>query len=248
MARPHLWSAKMETAHQPPREDSSSSVENSLPIPVNKSVSSVGAAAQKNIKQHLPKLAKAWEFPLNRLQAFYDELQESQAFLADLNRAIQDIPEFAGVQFRHVSELRLYRCLLYLLTRALRPKVFVETGVLNGFSSAFILLAMEHNAAGTLSPRSIYRRRTNASVPKARGRCLRAKDQAGLSLTAYAPAIVSLGDAPPDCRRYCTVWAQLMCSDTDSDHSYEHMILEYRHGMAVFASWGLAAVRQCGAE
>jgi predicted O-methyltransferase YrrM len=39
---------------------------------------------------------------------------------------------------------------LYALVRTLRPDVAVETGVCNGFSTAFILLAMERNGAGRL--------------------------------------------------------------------------------------------------
>jgi predicted O-methyltransferase YrrM len=39
---------------------------------------------------------------------------------------------------------------LYLLTRWLRPRVFVETGVANGHSSFVLLSAMEANAAGSL--------------------------------------------------------------------------------------------------
>jgi predicted O-methyltransferase YrrM len=39
---------------------------------------------------------------------------------------------------------------LYELVRTLRPDIAVETGVCNGFSTAFILLAMERNARGRL--------------------------------------------------------------------------------------------------
>lgn len=39
---------------------------------------------------------------------------------------------------------------LYALLRKVRPKVMVETGVCNGFSSAFILAALERNGDGAL--------------------------------------------------------------------------------------------------
>jgi predicted O-methyltransferase YrrM len=42
------------------------------------------------------------------------------------------------------------RLLLYLLVRFLRPEVVVETGVANGFSSSFILKALDQNAEGIL--------------------------------------------------------------------------------------------------
>ncbi len=40
--------------------------------------------------------------------------------------------------------------LLYSLVRTLRPQVVVETGVCNGFSSAFLLTALVHNGSGRL--------------------------------------------------------------------------------------------------
>jgi predicted O-methyltransferase YrrM len=39
---------------------------------------------------------------------------------------------------------------LYSVLRQLRPEVAVETGVANGFSTAFSLLALEHNGSGQL--------------------------------------------------------------------------------------------------
>jgi Methyltransferase domain len=39
---------------------------------------------------------------------------------------------------------------LYALVRRLEPRVAVETGVCNGFSTAFLLLALERNGAGEL--------------------------------------------------------------------------------------------------
>ena len=200
--------------------------DHSLHLPVDKSGSRGVPATQATIEEYLPKLAKVWEVPLNRLQTFYDELQESQAFLADLNRAIQDVPEFAGVQFRHVSELRLYRCLLYLLTRAFRPEVFVETGVLNGFSSAFILLAMEHNAAGTLHSVDLppvddrIRAQGTGPLPQGKGPGWAIPD--GLR-TRHR---LSLGDARILLPQILHCQGSTDVFLHDSDHSYHHMMLE----------------------
>jgi predicted O-methyltransferase YrrM len=167
-----------------------------------------------------------WEIPLNRLHTFYDELQESQPFLGDLNQTIQDVPEFAGVRFSHISELRLYRVLLYLLTRAFRPEVFVETGVLNGFSSAFILLAMEHNALGTLY---------SIDLPPADER-IRAQGTGPLPLSKEPGWAIphglrtrhrlSLGDARILLPQILQRQAPLDVFLHDSDHSYPHMMFE----------------------
>ena len=86
----------------------------------------------------------------SQLQEYYNDLILCSEFLEDINKTIKNVPEFNGVQFSHPNELRVYRCLLYLFTRIVKPVKFVETGVHNGFSSAFILLAMKHNKKGTL--------------------------------------------------------------------------------------------------
>jgi len=105
---------------------------------------------QLTIERFLLDLAAHWSLSCSDLQAHWVELQASQDFLNELNIAIRDVPEFSGVHFHHVNELRVYRCMLYLFTRAFQPETFVETGVLNGFSSAFILLGMFRNGKGTL--------------------------------------------------------------------------------------------------
>ena len=98
----------------------------------------------------LPELALALDTPLDTLKGYYEELRSNADFVEKLNVAVSGVPQFAGAHFDDVDDLRLFRCLLYVLTRALQPSVFVETGTLNGFSSAFILLALRHNGRGTL--------------------------------------------------------------------------------------------------
>ena len=185
-----------------------------------------GGAISKTIEESLPELSAAWELALDQLHAYYDELQNSHAFLAAINRAILDVPEFAGIQFRNVSGLRLYRCLLYLLTRAFRPEVFVETGVLNGFSSAFVLLAMQHNSAGTLHsidlPPVDERIRIQGTGPLPQGKApgwaipdeLRTRHR------------LSLGDARVLLPQILEGRGSIEVFLHDSDHSYEHMMLE----------------------
>lgn len=160
------------------------------------------------------------------MKAYYQELQSSISFLADINRAIQDVPEFSGLQFRHVSEFRLYRCLLYLFTRTFRPSVFVETGVLNGFSSAFILLAMKHNDAGALWSIDLppiderIRAQGTGALPHAK--------MAGWSIPddLRSRHHLSLGDARVLLPKILESEKSLDVFLHDSDHSYEHMMFE----------------------
>lgn len=58
---------------------------------------------------------------------------------------VADEPAFETKRFTSIWQLRLYRVWVYCLVRALRPRVFVETGVLHGMTSAFVLEALERN-------------------------------------------------------------------------------------------------------
>ncbi|MBX5442010.1 MAG: class I SAM-dependent methyltransferase [Solirubrobacteraceae bacterium] len=63
---------------------------------------------------------------------------------------VADEPAFETKRFTSIWQLRLYRVWVYCLVRALRPAVFVETGVLHGMTSAFVLEAMRVNGRGRL--------------------------------------------------------------------------------------------------
>src|SRR4051812_9989904 len=106
--------------------------------------------AQEPVERCLPLLAVALRKPLAEFEGYWAELQDDRQFLQELNRSIEGVDEFSGRQFRSAAELRPYRCMLYLFTRAVRPDVFVETGVHNGLGSAFTLLALARNGHGTL--------------------------------------------------------------------------------------------------
>jgi hypothetical protein len=68
----------------------------------------------------------------------------------DFEEIVAGEPAFATKRFDSVWQLRFYRIWVYCLVRALRPAVFVETGVLHGMLSAFVLEALERNGAGRL--------------------------------------------------------------------------------------------------
>jgi predicted O-methyltransferase YrrM len=99
---------------------------------------------------YLEGLAKLWGISDKKISGYWNDLLEDTEFLNEINRNIVKVPAFGGKQFSHPGEMRVYRCLVYLATRAFRPRTFVETGVQNGMSSAFILLGMHHNEHGHL--------------------------------------------------------------------------------------------------
>jgi predicted O-methyltransferase YrrM len=84
------------------------------------------------------------------LLAHFEELKADESLLRALEREVAGEPAFATKHFDSIFELRLYRILIYCLVRALRPTVFVETGVLHGLTTAFALDAFRRNGTGTM--------------------------------------------------------------------------------------------------
>ena len=171
-------------------------------------------------------MANAWCVPLPSIEGWCQDLVHSDSFLRSINQLIKEVPEFAGVEFTDPGEFRLYRCLLYLLTRAFRPEIFVETGVLNGFSSAFILLAMEHNHAGQLfsidQPPLDERIRAQGTgaLPTGKGPGWAIPEE------LRSRHRLSLGDSRVLLPKILEQNAGLDVFLHDSDHSYEHMMFE----------------------
>jgi predicted O-methyltransferase YrrM len=181
---------------------------------------------QEPIETCLPILARAFARPLPELQQYWSDLRGDARFLAALNGTIADVPEFAGKQFQSPAELRIYRCMLYLATRALRPSTFVETGVHNGLGSAFTLLALHHNAHGTLH--SIDLPSTDQVILDQGNRRMPAGRTPGWLIPAYLRDRHRLTIGPAQ-TALPHVLAELGAVDVflhDSDHSYPHMMFE----------------------
>jgi predicted O-methyltransferase YrrM len=102
------------------------------------------------IDRSFPELSALIKVDEDVLRGYYSDLENDTSFLEAINDNIRDVPEFAGKNFKSAAELRAYRCLLYLITRVAQPEIFIETGVLNGLGSSFILLGLQHNKRGTL--------------------------------------------------------------------------------------------------
>lgn len=83
------------------------------------------------------------------LLGYLDELHASE-LPRRFEAIVADEPSFATKRFDSIWQLRFYRIWVYCLVRALRPRVFVETGVLHGMLSAFVLEALERNGEGRL--------------------------------------------------------------------------------------------------
>ena len=84
------------------------------------------------------------------LVIYLDELLKDRTLLDSFERAVRDVDFFRTKRWESVFELGLYRIVNYVLARALRPEVFMETGVLHGLTSGFILAALARNGRGRL--------------------------------------------------------------------------------------------------
>jgi predicted O-methyltransferase YrrM len=193
---------------------------------------------QEPIERCLPILSRALGRELSDLNGYWDDLQADHEFLAAINRAVDGVAEFAGTSFRHPSQFRTYRCMLYVVTRALRPELFVETGVHNGLGSAFVLLAMRHNDRGTLH--SIDLPSAEPAILEQGNRRMPAGRPPGWLIPPHLLGRhrLYIGRAQ---ERLPPLLAELGSIDVflhDSDHSYEHMMFEMRTAWPRLAGGG----------
>lgn len=87
---------------------------------------------------------------LEDLSVYIDELQGENDFLDAIEEKVAPVNAFETKTFSGIYDFRLYRLAFYALVRAVKPSIFIETGVMHGLSSAFILKALEENGGGKL--------------------------------------------------------------------------------------------------
>src|SRR5579863_10306843 len=84
---------------------------------------------------------------VRKLRGYLDEPLDDPAFFATLRDAEQSARQLEDFG----ADLYAKKVLVqYAAIRALRPEIVVETGVANGVSSSYILLALEKNQLGSL--------------------------------------------------------------------------------------------------
>jgi hypothetical protein len=81
---------------------------------------------------------------------FLNEIIADEALIGEIETAVAPVDSWQTKQFTSVFDFRLYRILLYAIIRATKPKIAIETGVLHGLTSAFMLRAIERNGHGKL--------------------------------------------------------------------------------------------------
>ena len=77
------------------------------------------------------------------------EILRDKTFLNDIFESTRLEPTFSG-NFSKITDFRLTRLFYYCLVRSIKPNYVLETGVMHGLSSIFILKALEKNNLGKL--------------------------------------------------------------------------------------------------
>ncbi len=175
------------------------------------------------------RLASFLEVPPQEIEASYREM--------DASAWLKEVLEKKRMRQRmfDLSMLSPLRApALYALCRVLRPEIVVETGVAEGFSSAFILAALERNGAGRLY---------SIDLPNQPGQELSKEAGTGWLVPAgfrrrWELVIGSSREKLPP------LLERLGKTDLfyhDSDHSYENMKFEFEAALARLSPGGVIA-------
>ncbi|RLC74959.1 MAG: hypothetical protein DRJ03_31070 [Chloroflexi bacterium] len=113
---------------------------------------------------------------------------------------------------------------MYLLVRATKPETVVETGGASGKSAAFILQGLEDNEKGTLYTLDLHPGKVEGFSwwPQGQPSCFLVPDH------LRHRHQLRLGDAKETLPRLLDELEEVDLFRHDSDHSYDHMIFEFR--------------------
>jgi predicted O-methyltransferase YrrM len=134
---------------------------------------------------------------------------------------------------------------LYALLRKTRPEVMVETGVCNGFSSAFILAALERNGTGRLYsvdlPEVAGESRPDAFWEGKLGAVIPPGEQPGWIIPDRLRSRwrLSLGRSQDVLPPLLAELGRIDCFMHDSEHSYACMTFEFQTAWPVLRAGGL---------
>ncbi|MGI0018460.1 MAG: class I SAM-dependent methyltransferase [Nitrosotalea sp.] len=171
---------------------------------------------------HWARVSRHAELRYADVMRYRSELFADHGFQAHLARCHRDI-EYS---FSEVIEL-------YVLVRALKPRVIVETGVASGVSSAHILLALAANGAGALHSIDLPNTQQGSLLPPGRASGWAVPDDLRIRWKLY------LGDARELLPAVLGALEHVDVFLHDSDHSYEHMSFEFEQALPKLAHGGL---------
>ena len=160
-------------------------------------------------------LGKITGASLEAIRGYLDEPIQSPAFARHLRDSEKKFRELAI----NSADLYAKKILLpYAAVRALKPECVVETGIANGVSSAYILLALHRNQRGVLHSIGLP---DTAYLPEGK--------EAGWFVPKWLrkPWRVHLGDAKEILPKLLPGLGRIDIFLHDSLHTYEHMLWEF---------------------
>ena len=113
--------------------------------------------SQFNKKDKVLNLLNELHLKLN-FKNYLKELEKDKSFLNQINEKINSNKIFEKRGFKSIYEFSVYRNFIYSLIRNHKPTIVLETGVLHGLTSAWILKALKDNKNGKLISIDLPRR------------------------------------------------------------------------------------------
>jgi MoaA/NifB/PqqE/SkfB family radical SAM enzyme len=106
---------------------------------------------------NLNKMFNAFDLPEDPAR-YMEELEQDTGFLDAINERVLRNDAFRTRKFHSIYQFGVYRNLLYAMIRAIKPECVIETGVLHGLTSAWMLRAMDRNNCGEMISIDLPRR------------------------------------------------------------------------------------------
>lgn len=147
-----------------------------------------------------------------------------------------------------LTGVAMHPVVYYGLVRLLKPDVVVETGVCDGYSSRFILLAMERNRHGRLCSIDFPNQDVELGVDNKRQRDVMPDRKATGWLVPSALRSrwsLHLGDAKVFLPQVLESLGHIDIFIHDSLHTYEHMMFEFRTAWPRLRESGLLLADDC---
>lgn len=140
-----------------------------------------------------------------------------------------------------LSGMPMHPVIYYALVRLLKPSIILETGVCDGLSSRFLLLAMERNGHGVLHSIDLPNQDVDLGHGARQRDVLSADRRTGWLVpdTLRARWHLHLGDAKELLPELLQKIEKIDIFIHDSLHTYTHMLLEYRTAWPYIRPGGL---------
>jgi hypothetical protein len=173
------------------------------------------------------KIADFFDVTLSEVESYYAEIL-NDSFTRELSERSGVIGGLFSLNMLSVVRAPTF----YVVCRILMPEVVVETGVADGFSSSFILQALEKNSRGHLY---------SIDLPNQAGQEL----ASGRSTGWLVPDVLRrrwtlrIGSSVEILPELAAKLPKIDIFYHDSDHRYDHMMFEFQQMQAQISAGGL---------